>query len=124
MQSNQVLIRTAKGHFISTTMYGKRQTKSILIINSATGVKQHFYAKFAMFVVQQTLSRRSAIDPFGSGGLKLSDIVSGDGAKDCAVAVAVVPAPCTCNDLEHDGALRSWLPQHDQCGNWMMPSPC
>lgn len=56
MRSNQVLIRTAKGYFISATMYGKRQTKSILVINSATGVKQHFYAKFAMFVAQQGIA--------------------------------------------------------------------
>ena len=56
MQSNQILLRTAKGHFISVTMYGKRQTKSILVINSATGVKQHFYAKFAMFVAQQGIA--------------------------------------------------------------------
>lgn len=52
MESNQIILRTAKGHFISATVYGNQQTESILVINSATGVKQHFYAKFATFVAQ------------------------------------------------------------------------
>lgn len=41
---------TKKGHAITATLYEVKDCKNVLIIASATGVKQGFYSKFASFI--------------------------------------------------------------------------
>lgn len=44
------------GHSITATVFGNEVSESVLVINSATGVKQLFYAKFSEFIASHQVT--------------------------------------------------------------------
>lgn len=53
---NTIEIETSAGYELSVTIYEAKEANTILIISSATGVKQAFYTKFAEFVSLQGIT--------------------------------------------------------------------
>jgi predicted alpha/beta hydrolase len=47
---NMEQIKTEKGHFITANIFEAKGSRTILLISSATGVKQSYYKRFSEYV--------------------------------------------------------------------------
>lgn len=98
-------IQTGKGHSISVNLY-EAETRSVLIIASATGVKQEFYKKFAEYISSHGTSVIT-FDYYGIGA-SLNEPIKN---------ISVTAAEWGSNDLE---AVIQWANNHYPGANMIL----